>query len=106
MTDLEHQRCPFEGAYTIEATSESDLTYNPSNIFICPRQSYLMAQCDHPSRLRIHSRCSQSKTFVKSEYFWYHWRLPVVDKDGLFVTLTFLDGCRRKKEKQKTNPQI
>lgn len=67
--DLEHQRCPFEGAYTIETPIESDLTYTPSNIFICPRQSFLTAQCDDPSRLRIHSKCSPVPRFlIKSKY--------------------------------------
>lgn len=65
--DLEHQKCPFEGAYTIDAPIESDLTYNPSNIFICPRQSYLVAQCDQTSRLRIHSKCSPNKFSIKSK---------------------------------------
>lgn len=66
-TDLEQQKCPFEGAYTIEAPLESDFSYNPSNIFICPRQSYLTAQCDSSSRLRIHYKCSPAKYMIKSK---------------------------------------
>lgn len=72
IADLEEQKCPFDGAYQIEAPPESDFTYNPSNIFMCPRQSYLTAQCEQSTRLKIHYKCSLAKYMVKSKYPWRH----------------------------------
>lgn len=95
--DLEHQRCPFEGAYTIEAPIESDFTYNPSNIFVCPRQSYLTAQCDHFSRLRVHSRCSPTKNSIKNLYCLGSWttnglvRLLLADDERLRYSAWYKD---------------
>lgn len=66
--DLEPQRCPFEGAFAMETNVEADLSYNPSNMFICPKMSFLSAQCDSPSRIRIHSKCTPGRPVLKSEY--------------------------------------
>lgn len=70
--DLAHQPCPFEGVYTIEASIESDLSYNPSNIFVCPRQSLVTSQCESPSKMKIISKCVLGRFSNKSKCYHLH----------------------------------